>query len=232
MPAQRKLIIAIDGPAGSGKSTVGKKVAEHLGYIYVDTGAMYRAAAWKALQKKIPLDDAAAIARLVRETSMRLTCDYRQFQITIDGADVTQAIRAPEVSEASSRISTIAAVRQELVAQQQRLGEQGGVVMEGRDIGTVVFPNADVKVFLDATPEARGERRYAEDVRNGKPGRREVTIEAVRGRDRRDASRQASPMAPAKDSIYLDTTCLTVDQVVERILSLATAAQNPSIAKS
>jgi CMP/dCMP kinase len=225
MPAHRRLIVAIDGPAGSGKSTVGKKVAEHLGYLYVDTGAMYRAAAWKALQKKVPLDDGVAITQLVRETRMQLSCDHRQFQISIDGVDVTQAIREPAVSEASSRISTIADVRQELVAQQQQLGKQGGVVMEGRDIGTVVFPNADVKVFLDASLEARGERRYIQDLRNGKPGRREVTFDAVRGRDRRDASRTASPMVPAKDAVYLDTTGLTVDQVVERILTLVTGAQ-------
>ncbi|MGB7621423.1 MAG: (d)CMP kinase [Terriglobia bacterium] len=232
MRAPRNLIIAIDGPAGSGKSTVGKKVAERLGYLYVDTGAMYRAAAWKALQEKIPLEDGPAITQLLRGTEMRLTCDHRQFQIFIDGVDVTCAIRAPEVSEASSRISTIATVRRELVAQQQRLGEHGGVVMEGRDIGTVVFPNADVKIFLDATTEARGERRYAEEVRNGKPGRREVTIEAVRGRDRRDASRTASPMVPAKDAIYLDTTCLTVDQVVEKILILVATARTTPTAKS
>jgi cytidylate kinase len=232
MRAQRNLIIAIDGPAGSGKSTVGKKVAECLGYLYVDTGAMYRAAAWMALQEKIPLEDGPAITQRLRGTQMRLTCDHRQFQISINGVDVTRAIRAPEVSEASSRISTIAAVRRELVAQQQRLGEHGGVVMEGRDIGTVVFPNADVKIFLDATTEARGERRYAEEARNGKPRGREVTIEAVRGRDRRDASRKASPMVPAKDAIYLDTTCLTVDQVVEKILILVATARTTPTAKS
>ncbi|MBZ5534694.1 MAG: (d)CMP kinase [Acidobacteriia bacterium] len=231
MPTCRNLIIAIDGPAGSGKSTVGRKVAEHLGYFYVDTGAMYRAAAWKALQMKTPLDDAAAMTKLVRDTQMRLACDHQQFQISIDGVDVTRAIRAPEVSEASSRISTIAPVRRELVAQQQLLGKDGGVVMEGRDIGTVVFPDADVKIFLDATPEARGERRYNEDVHSGKPASRELTIEAVRGRDQRDASREASPMMPAPDAAYIDTTRLTIDQVVEKILALVAVARGTSSSK-
>ncbi|MBZ5551203.1 MAG: (d)CMP kinase [Acidobacteriia bacterium] len=225
------MIIAIDGPAGSGKSTVGRRVAEHLGYLYVDTGAMYRAAAWKALQMKVPLDDVKAMTGLVRDTQMQVRCDHRQFQISIDGVDVTQAIRAAEVSEASSRISTIAAVRRELVAQQQHLGKQGGVVMEGRDIGTVVFPDAEIKVFLDATPEARGERRYAEDARIGKPASRESTIEAVRGRDRRDASRKASPMMPAPDAIYIDTTGLTIDQVVDQVLALVAAKRKTSSPK-
>jgi CMP/dCMP kinase len=228
MPTRRNLIIAIDGPAGSGKSTVGRRVAEHLGYHYVDTGAMYRAAAWKALQMKVPLDDVAAMTQLVRDTHMQLACDHGGFQISIDGVDVTRAIRAPEVSEASSRISTLAAVRRELVAQQQHLGKHGGVVMEGRDIGTVVFPDADIKIFLDATPEARGERRYIEDVRGGKPASRESTIEAVRGRDRRDASRVASPMMPAPDAVYIDTTPLTIDQVVEKVLALVAAARRTS----
>ena len=231
MPTRRKLIIAIDGPAGSGKSTVGKKVAERLGYLYVDTGAMYRAAAWKALQMKISLDDVAAVTQLVRHTQMRLACDHQRFQISIDGVDVTRAIRAAEVSDASSRISTIAAVRRELVAQQQHLGKHGGVVMEGRDIGTVVFPDAEVKIFLDATPEARGERRYIEEVRRGKPVSRESTIKAVRGRDRRDASRKASPMKPAREAAYIDTTRLTVDQVVEKVLALVAGARKASSSK-
>jgi len=220
MKEDRKLIIAIDGPAGSGKSTVGKGVAERLGYQYVDTGAMYRAVAWKALQQRVSLEDSSTVIQLAHDAVIQLRCDHHQFQISIDGTDVTHAIRAPEVSEASSKISAIAGVRQELVAQQRRVGEAGGVVMEGRDIGTVVFPQADVKIFLDATPEARGQRRFAENSESGKPGSREQTIEAVRERDRRDASRVASPMVPAPDAIYLDTTRLTVEQVVERILML------------
>jgi cytidylate kinase len=220
MNSRHRLIIAIDGPAGSGKSTVGKIIAERLNYLYVDTGAMYRAEAWKALTDHIPLDDAAALTRLAQETRLDLKCRPRDFQIAVDGTDVTAAIRSPEVSDASSRVSVIPGVRKELVAQQQRFGGEGGVVMEGRDIGTVVFPDADLKIFLDASPEARGERRYLENTGQGKSGNRAETIQAVRHRDSRDASRRTSPMVAAPDAVHLDTTHWTIDQVVEEILRL------------
>lgn len=223
MNQKRKLIIAIDGPAGSGKSTVSRRVAQRLGYRYVDTGAMYRAVAWKALQQGVALDDADAVTQIARETRLELQCDARRFQIAVDGTDVTTAIRTAEVSDASSRISTIANVRSELVAQQQRLGQDGGAVMEGRDIGTIVFPRADLKIFLDANPETRAERRLVQNLTEGQESDREQTVEAVKRRDHRDASRSASPMVAADDAVHLDTTHLNIEKVVESILALVEA---------
>lgn len=220
MNQKRKLIIAIDGPAGSGKSTVSRRVAQRLGYRYVDTGAMYRALAWKALQQHVALDDPDAVAKMASAAKIELRCDPQQFQIAVDGSDVTTAIRAPEVSDAASRISTIASLRAELVAQQQRLGKGGAVVMEGRDIGTVVFPQAGVKIFLDANPETRAERRHDQQLTEGRAADRRRTMEAVKRRDHRDASRSASPMVAAKDAVHLDTTHLSINKVVERILAL------------
>lgn len=189
---------------------------------------MYRAIAWKALQHHIPLGDAVAIVTMARDTRLHVQCDHENFQVSIDGVDVTHAIRTLEVSEATSKISTIPALREEMVVRQRRLGAEGGVVMEGRDIGTIVFPHADFKIFLEATPEARAERRYTQDLTQGKTGNLERTIAAVQQRDRRDASRTVSPMVAAPDAIHLDTTQLNVDQVVEKILELVGASRaNP-----
>ncbi len=226
MTTQKKLIIAIDGPAGSGKSTVSKILAEKLDYFYVDTGAMYRAVAWKALREHIPLDDAAAMTQLAHEVRLQIRWDDHEFHISVEGEDVTVAIRTPEVSDASSRISTIPELRREMVVQQQRFGSEGGLVMEGRDIGTVVFPNADLKIFLDASPEARGIRRHEQDITTGKPGESKTTTEEMRQRDLRDASRSTSPMVAAPDAVHLDTTHLTIDQVVDKIISLVDQAQS------
>ncbi len=221
MTASKKLIIAIDGPAGSGKSSVGKRVAEKLGYRYVDTGAMYRAVAWKALHQGIALSDSRAIVDLTRAVRLELQRSPQQFRISVDGQDVTALIRTPEVSDASSKVSVIPDVRRKLVARQQQLGHDGGVVMEGRDIGTVVFPHADLKIFLDATSQARGERRHAQNLTEGKGSSLDHVTEAVRRRDQRDSSRSASPMVAAADAHHLDTTEMTIEQVVEQILKLA-----------
>lgn len=218
MTTPRKLIIAIDGPAGSGKSTVAKIIAEKLDYLYVDTGAMYRALAWKTLEEGVALDNVEAITRLARQSQLRVQCDHQQFQIAVDGVDVTAALRSPEVSDASSKVSAIPEVRRELVAHQRGLGLHGGVVMEGRDIGTVVYPQADVKIFLDASPEARGDRRHSQILTEGKDSNRDQVMAAVRQRDLRDASRTVSPMVAAPDALHLDTTHLTIEEVVARIL--------------
>ena len=202
------MVIAIDGPAGAGKSTVARAAAERLGFTYLDTGAMYRAVAWRSRDD----GDAAAIAR-----AARLELGER---VTLDGEDVTERIREPWVSEAASRVSSDPAVREALVAQQRRMLADGDWVAEGRDIGTVVAPDAAVKVFLTADPQERARRRAAElgtDV--------EVVLREQAMRDERDRSRAASPLAPAPDAVPVDTTGLTFDQVVDQIVTLAVEAK-------
>ncbi|HXF03897.1 MAG TPA: (d)CMP kinase [Blastocatellia bacterium] len=214
------MIIAIDGPVGSGKSTVGRRLAERLGYRYMDTGAMYRALAWKALKAGIPLDDAEALTALAEQSEITLAGDATHLRVLIDGEDVTDDIRSPEISRATSLISTIAGVRRALVAQQRRIAGEGNVVVEGRDIGTVVFPRADVKFYLDARVEVRARRRWEEERARG----RQITLDEVtrqtRERDRRDAEREASPLRPADDAILIDSSDLTVDEVVERMMDI------------
>jgi cytidylate kinase len=220
--SERGLIIAIDGPAGAGKSTVARAVARRLGYLFINTGAMYRAVAWKALREGIPLGDAGAVGKLAGESLIELTGGVDSMRVLIDGRDISGEIATPQVGIAASIVSTISAVRRALVAIQQRMGRVGGVVMEGRDIGTQVFPDAEVKIYLDASPEARAQRRYDEDLAQGVAAASlEEMKEQIERRDHRDKTRADSPLTQAEDAVYIDSSAMTVDEVVDRIVEIA-----------
>ena len=216
--------IAIDGPAGAGKSTVARLLARRLGYLYIDSGAMYRAVALKALRTGVPVSEPDAISALARAArihfQMAETVGTGEQRVFLDAEDVTEAIRTPEVTALSSSVSAIPGVRSALVAQQQALGVQGGVVMEGRDIGTVVFPNAEVKVFLTASPQERAKRRHKDIVARGN----QATLEEVRRdqdeRDERDTTRPVSPLLPARDALLIESDGLAPDEVVEEVLDI------------
>jgi cytidylate kinase len=216
-----KLVIAIDGPSGSGKSTVGKAIARRLGYLYIDSGAVYRAVGRKALETNTPVEDAPAIARLARQTSIKLEGDPDHLRVLLDGRDVSDEIRLPEASHASSVVATIGEVREAVVDKLREMASGGGVVMDGRDIGTKVFPNAQVKVFLDAALDVRARRRCDEERGRG----RDVTVEQIRTeleeRDRRDRERTATPLVQAPDAVFIDTSALPLDGVIERVLEIA-----------
>lgn len=222
---ERGVVIAIDGPAGAGKSTVSRRIADRLGYTLVDTGAMYRSVALAALEQGLDLDDAVATGKLAR--SIELAFEPRPngtVRVFVDGRDVSDAIREPRISTASSRISRHAPVREALVEQQRRLGASGGVVLEGRDIGTVVFPEAEVKVFLTASPEERARRRVAELVAKGHDVEYADTLAQIRERDALDEGREVAPLRPAPDALQLDSTDLGLEEVVERICAKVRAA--------
>jgi cytidylate kinase len=221
----KKLIIAIDGPVGSGKSTVARRVAEMLGYVYVDTGAMYRALALKGRPKGVVLDADDDLARMAAETHIDLRNENGTQRIYLDGVDVTAAIRSPEVSQAASKIAVIPGVRRVLVAEQRRVGQLGGVVMEGRDIGTIVFPDADLKIYLTASAEVRAERRWREHQQKGDAIDLERTIEEVRDRDRRDVERENSPLKRAEDAVLVDSTAMEAEEVARLIVLLAKEKQ-------
>ena len=213
----KPLIIAIDGPSGAGKGTVARAVAARLGYRHVDTGAMYRALAWKALHDGLDLSDEASVAAVAE----RARFDVEGGRITIDGHDVATAIRTPEMDRASAMVARHPAVRRVLVARQRSYGQGGGVVMEGRDIGTVVFPDADVKIYLDASPEERARRRAADPAHTSSRNTQLSDVAtALAERDRSDSTRTASPLAVAPDAVVMDTTGLPVDRVVEQVLTL------------
>ena len=213
----KPLIIAIDGPSGAGKGTVARAVAVRLGYRHVDTGAMYRALAWKALHDGLDLSDEASVAAVAE----RARFDVEGGRITIDGHDVATAIRTPEMDRASAMVARHPAVRRVLVARQRSYGQGGGVVMEGRDIGTVVFPDADVKIYLDASPEERARRRAADPAHTSSRNTQLSDVAtALAERDRSDSTRTASPLAVAPDAVVMDTTGLPVDRVVEQVLTL------------
>src|SRR5215510_8575449 len=211
---KRRIIIAIDGPAGSGKSTLASLLARRYNLTNIETGAMYRALALKALQTLTSLDDGAALARLAAESSIELKARPEGNRVLLNGTDVTERVRLDDVTDAASRVSVHPAVREWMVEQQRKMGAAGGVVMEGRDIGTKVFPNADVKIFLDAAPEVRGQRRFSQHQGGNLEQKAEVVAE-LRERDKRDRARAASPLMPAPDAVIIDSTSMTLEEVIE-----------------
>jgi cytidylate kinase len=218
----KNLIIAIDGPVGSGKSTLARRVAQMLGYVYVDTGAMYRALALKALRRGFAFDgNDENLVELARETRIDLRAEDGTQRVFLDHEDVTRAIRTPEVSQAASKIAVNPGVRHVLVAEQRRAGEQGGVVMEGRDIGSVVFPDAELKIFLTASPETRAERRWREHQQKGDAIDLQRTLEEIRERDRRDQARTTSPLVRAPDAVVVDSTAMESEEVARLVVMLA-----------
>lgn len=214
-----KCVIAIDGPAGAGKSTVAKIVAEKLGYIYIDTGAMYRAVAWKTLQQSKEATD-EDILRAVQDIDVRLACTESGTRVTVDGTDVTREIRTTEVTHIVSRVAALGPVREKMVELQRAMASDGAVVMDGRDIGTNVLPNADVKIFLTASVEERARRRYDEMKEKGYAVDFDELKHEIAARDKQDSERAISPLRQAEDAVLLDSTSLTIDEVVTRILKL------------
>jgi cytidylate kinase len=212
----RALTIAIDGPSGAGKGTVARAVASRLGYRHVDSGAMYRAVGWKASQDGVPFEDEAQVADLAAHAEIHVSPSA----ITIDGIDVTRAIRTPEIDRAAASVARLPKVRGVLVERQRALGAHGGIVMEGRDIGTVVFPNADVKIYLDASPDERARRRAQDPAHSGGPTAVAEVASALTARDEIDRTRAASPLYAAPDATVVDTTGQTVEQVVDQVLAV------------
>jgi len=223
----RKFIVAIDGPAGAGKSTVARHLARHFGLLNLETGAMYRAFAFKALRTGLPLNESAGLESLAAETSIRLEPGEGGNRVLLDGEDVTGLIRNQTVTDAASQVSVWPAIRAWMVCMQQEMGARGGVVMEGRDIGTVVFPQAEVKIFLDAAPEVRGLRRF--DQLGPKPAiQPQEVIRDLRARDERDRNRADSPLKPAPDAVLLDSTNLTLEEVVAAAEAIVAAKLTPA----
>ena len=224
VPPMRPLIIAIDGPSGAGKGTVARAIADELGYRHVDSGAMYRAVGWRAIDTGVPLDDEAALAALAARAAVTVSSTA----VTIDGVDVTRAIRTPEIDKAATSVARLPRVRSILVARQQEMGAGGAIVMEGRDIGTVVFPNADVKIYLDAAPEERARRRANDPAHTGGPVAVADVATALTARDEVDRTRAVSPLYAAPDAVVVDTTGKSVAEVVEAVLRVI-AAQSAAI---
>ena len=221
-------VIALDGPAASGKSTVGQAVADRLGYLCFDTGAMYRAVTWLALAQHVPIADQEAVTALAQTAHIDVQppteADGRQYTVLVNGQDVTWAIREPAVGNNVSQVSAYAGVRTAMVAQQRRLAARGRIVMVGRDIGTVVLPDAPLKIFLDASAEERARRRWLEEQGRGGQRSYEAVLVELRQRDEIDSTRAVAPLRPASDAVIVDSTALTIDQVVQQIAALAARA--------
>ncbi|HEY0760663.1 MAG TPA: (d)CMP kinase [Acidisarcina sp.] len=238
-------IVAIDGPAGAGKSTLAAHLAARFGLLNLETGAMYRAFALKALESAVPVNDAAGLKTLSGATSIRLEPSSAGNRVFLDDIEVTARIRQPDVTEAASRVSVHPAIRAWMVTMQRRLGDIGGVVMEGRDIGTAVFPDADVKIFLDASPEVRGLRRFEQlesssqsaqseakapsEQQAGGAAAQERVLQEIKERDERDRTRAESPLKPASDAIIIDSSCLTFDQVLAAAEGIVTRRLGPPL---
>jgi cytidylate kinase len=217
--AARRIVVAIDGPAGAGKSTIARRLAQRLGFTYIDTGAMYRAVAlWAVRQNVDPRD-----MHRVEQLALACEIELEPGRIRLNGEDVTEAIRTPEVSSGASKVAVIPGVRRAMVAKQRAIGEHTNVVMEGRDIGTVVFPDADVKIFLDARPEERVRRRLEEVRAKGEEAAHAAVAQQMEERDQRDSTRSDSPLSQAPDAVYLDTTPLSIEEVEEAILKIVRA---------
>jgi cytidylate kinase len=217
-PSPRKLIIAIDGPAGVGKSTIASRLARKLGYVNLESGAMYRAVALRAIEWDASFDDEAALLKLAQDSRIKLEATLGGNRVLLNGKDVSARIRERDVTEAASRVSVHPKVREWMVARQRELGIGGGVVMEGRDIGTKVFPDADLKIFLDADPVMREHRRLDQQRVKGAPA--ETMAAELRERDRRDRTRAASPLVAAEDAVLVDSTKMSEDEVLSRVEEL------------
>jgi CMP/dCMP kinase len=219
------LIIAIDGPSGAGKSSSSRQLAERLGYRYIDTGALYRVIGLLAWERQTSPDDAEGLAALCRNLPLRFVSELTDVRLFLGARDITAAIRQPEVSQMASKVSAQPAVRQALLTLQRQMGQDGGVVLEGRDTGTVVFPDADLKFFLDAAPEERGRRRYCELQQQGVTTTLETTLHEMTERDQRDSGREHAPLRRAEDAIVVDTTTLSLDEVVHLLLQHVAAVR-------
>lgn len=215
----KKIVVAIDGPAGAGKSTIAKLAAEKLGYAYIDTGAMYRSVAWRFLQTGAAFDE-AFISKLACTMVIDFKPEAKVNRVFVDGTEVTDAIRTPEVTAIVSRVAAIGAVREAMVEQQRRMGTVGGVLMDGRDIGTVVFPDAQLKIFLTASVEERARRRYKEMQQKGQQVELAQLAADIAARDKADSERTIGPLRQAEDAILLDTSDMSISQVTEKILQL------------
>ena len=232
MPAMTNTLpqtIAIDGPAASGKSTLGKLLADELGYLFFDTGVMYRAVTWAALQRGVPIEDEAGVTALAEEVVIDIQppsrTDGRNCDILVDGQDVTWDIRKPEVDARVSPVAAYPGVRRAMTVHQRRIGMRGKVVMAGRDIGTVVLPEAGLKIYLDASPEERARRRYQEMLARGQSANFDEVLASIQNRDRIDSTRAVAPLRPAADAVIIDSDRMSIDQVFEYVLALIDKCQ-------